>query len=84
VHDVNPVAVRADRRNRIAAALLIVSDVEQQPHVPLVGGVQHGGDFVRLLSRTVHVMVVHQRHAEVACALAQLRHQAAESTIVLR
>ena len=68
----------------IAAALLVVRDVEQQMHVRRIGRVEDRGDLLGLLACAVHVMVVDERNADVVGALAKLGEELSHPLIVSR
>ena len=79
-----PIRVLPHGADRIAAALLVVRNIEQELHVPRVRGIHDLCDFLRLLAERVHVMVVRERNADLHRPLAEFRHQAAQSCVVVR
>ena len=66
----------------IAAALLVVRDVQQHLDVARIGGVEHTIDFFRTLADAVHVVVIRDWNADVGSALADLGHQLAQPLVV--
>ena len=64
MHDLDRLAVAANRLDGIAAALLVVRDVEQQSDGARRAVLHDRFDGLGRLSRAVHVMVIDERHAE--------------------
>ena len=78
------VAVPPNRGHRVAAALLVVRDVEQQLHVPRICRRQHAIRVLRALADRPHVRVIPDRDAQFRRAPPDLRQHVAKSGAVVR
>ena len=72
-----------DCLDRVAAALLIVRDVEQQVDVARIARVHDAGRALGWLAHAVHVVVIHERDADVGGPLAQVGQQPSHPLVVV-
>src|SRR5436190_10042342 len=74
-----PLGVSTNRANRIAAALVVVRNIELELHVARVRGFENAIDVVGLLADRAHVIVITERNAEIGGPLSDLSEELAKT-----
>ena len=82
VKEQQTIVVALNRLHRIAAALLVVRDVELEFHVPRIGRVENTVDRLGRLAQRAHVIVVADADAEIRTAPADLGEQTSEPRVI--
>src|SRR5206468_5121284 len=78
VKEQQSIRVLPDRADRIAAALLIMGDIELELDISRVGRLEDLIDLPGAFANRIHVVVVAERDAQVCAAFADFSEQASQ------